>query len=107
MGVVNVTPDSFYPASRSVAADEAVARGLAHFANGADVVDVGGESTRPGATPVDEIDELARVVAGRRGTRSPRSGLDRHAEGGRGARRDRCRRERGERRLLDALRCRW
>lgn len=63
MGVVNVTPDSFYPASRSVATEEAVARGLAHFADGADVVDVGGESTRPGATPVDEVEELARVIA--------------------------------------------
>jgi dihydropteroate synthase len=62
MGVVNVTPDSFYPASRSVASDESVDLGLAHFANGADVVDVGGESTRPGAEPVDESEELARVL---------------------------------------------
>lgn len=62
MGVVNVTSDSFFPASRTIAADEAVARGRAHFLAGADVVDVGGESTRPGATPVREDEETARVV---------------------------------------------
>jgi len=62
MGVVNVTPDSFYPASRTLAAEAAISRGLAHFADGADVVDVGGESTRPGSDPVDEAEELARVV---------------------------------------------
>jgi dihydropteroate synthase len=62
MGVVNVTPDSFFPASRTVAHDEAIERGLAHFRDGADVVDVGGESTRPGATPVEESEELARVL---------------------------------------------
>jgi dihydropteroate synthase len=62
MGVVNVTPDSFFPASRTVAADEAIARGRAHFLAGADVVDVGGESTRPGATSVPEREEIARVV---------------------------------------------
>ena len=62
MGIVNVTPDSFFPASRTVAADEAIARGRAHFLTGADVVDVGGESTRPGATSVDAREELARVV---------------------------------------------
>jgi dihydropteroate synthase len=61
MGVVNVTPDSFFPGSRTAAHDDAIARGLAHFRDGADVVDVGGESTRPGATPVDEVEELARV----------------------------------------------
>jgi len=63
MGVVNVTPDSFFPASRTLATDEAIARGRSYFALGADVVDIGGESTRPGATPVDEDDELARVLA--------------------------------------------
>jgi dihydropteroate synthase len=62
MGIVNVTPDSFFPASRTLAADEAIARGRAHFMEGADVVDVGGESTRPGATPVSDDDELSRVV---------------------------------------------
>jgi len=62
MGIVNATPDSFFPASRTAAAEEAVARGLAHFDAGADVVDVGGESTRPGATPVGLDEELARVI---------------------------------------------
>jgi dihydropteroate synthase len=62
MGIVNVTPDSFYPASRAKTADDAVARGLALFDAGCHVVDVGGESTRPGATPVAEDEELARVV---------------------------------------------
>jgi dihydropteroate synthase len=62
MGVVNVTPDSFFPASRTIAADDAIARGRAHFRDGADVVDVGGESTRPGASVVDADEEIARVV---------------------------------------------
>jgi dihydropteroate synthase len=62
MGIVNVTPDSFFPGSRTTSSDDAIARGRDHFARGADVVDVGGESTRPGATPVSEADELDRVV---------------------------------------------
>ena len=62
MGIVNVTPDSFYPESRTASTDVALARGRDFFARGADIVDVGGESTRPGATPVSESDELARVV---------------------------------------------
>ncbi len=62
MGIVNVTPDSFFPASRTAATDEAVARGRALFDAGCDIVDVGGESTRPGATPVDADEERSRVV---------------------------------------------
>jgi len=62
MGIVNVTPDSFFPASRTWGAEEAIARGMAQFSQGADVVDVGGESTRPGASPVDDEEELRRVV---------------------------------------------
>jgi len=62
MGIVNATPDSFFPASRTAAATDALARGLAHFDAGADVVDVGGESTRPGAGPVALDEELARVI---------------------------------------------
>ena len=62
MGIINVTPDSFFPASRSLAAEDAIARGAAMFDAGCDVVDVGGESTRPGATPVGLDEELARVV---------------------------------------------
>jgi dihydropteroate synthase len=62
MGVLNVTPDSFSDGGRFLDRDAAVARGLEMAAEGADVVDVGGESTRPGAseTPVEE--ELRRVV---------------------------------------------
>jgi dihydropteroate synthase len=62
MGVVNVTPDSFFPDSRTRATEDAIARGLEHFSFGADVVDVGGESTRPGATPVTRDEELLRVL---------------------------------------------
>lgn len=62
MGVLNVTPDSFSDGGRFVDARRAVAHGLALAAEGADVVDVGGESTRPGAAPVDEAEELRRVV---------------------------------------------
>ena len=62
MGVVNVTPDSFFPQSRTLATADAVARGRAHFDAGCDIVDVGGESTRPGATPVDADEEIARVI---------------------------------------------
>jgi len=62
MGILNVTPDSFSDGGRFGGADEAVARGLEMVDEGADVVDVGGESTRPGAEPVAEAEELRRVV---------------------------------------------
>jgi len=62
MGVLNVTPDSFSDGGRWLDADAAVAHGLAMAAEGADVVDVGGESTRPGAEPVAEDEELRRVL---------------------------------------------
>ncbi len=62
MGVLNVTPDSFSDGGRYLDPDAAVAHGAALFAAGADIVDVGGESTRPGAAPVDPDEELARVV---------------------------------------------
>ena len=62
MGVVNVTPDSFSDGGRWLDRPAAVAHGLELVAAGADVVDVGGESTRPGAEPVPEAEELARVV---------------------------------------------
>jgi dihydropteroate synthase len=62
MGILNVTPDSFSDGGRWFEPDAAVARGLELVAEGADVLDVGGESTRPGAEPVDEAEELRRVV---------------------------------------------
>ncbi len=62
MGVVNVTPDSFSDGGRWFAADEAVAQGRALLAAGADLLDVGGESTRPGAARVPVEEELARVL---------------------------------------------
>ena len=62
MGVLNVTPDSFSDGGRYLDVSAAVAHGLALVAEGADIVDVGGESTRPGAEPVDEDEELRRVV---------------------------------------------
>jgi len=62
MGVINVTPDSFSDGGQFADAAEAVAHGRALLAEGADWLDVGGESTRPGATPVDEAEELRRVV---------------------------------------------
>jgi len=62
MGILNVTPDSFSDGGRWFGTDEAVARGGQMIAEGADVVDVGGESTRPGAEPVGVKEELRRVV---------------------------------------------
>ena len=62
MGIVNVTPDSFADGGRFLAADAAVAHALALVAEGADILDVGGESTRPQATPVSEAEELRRVL---------------------------------------------
>jgi dihydropteroate synthase len=62
MGVLNVTPDSFSDGGRWVDPAAAVAHGLALAADGADVVDVGGESTRPGAEAVSEAEELRRVL---------------------------------------------
>jgi dihydropteroate synthase len=62
MGVVNVTPDSFSDGGRYLDADAAVAHGLELVAEGAGLLDVGGESTRPGADPVPRAEELARVV---------------------------------------------
>ncbi|MGH3887274.1 MAG: dihydropteroate synthase [Pseudonocardiaceae bacterium] len=62
MGVLNVTPDSFSDGGRYLDRDDAVAHGLALRARGADLVDVGGESTRPGAHRVEAGTEIARVV---------------------------------------------
>lgn len=62
MGVVNVTPDSFSDGGLWLDPTAAIEHGRALFAEGADIVDVGGESTRPGATPVDPAEEARRVV---------------------------------------------
>ncbi len=70
MGVVNVTPDSFSDGGRWFDTTVAVKHGLDLVAEGADLVDVGGESTRPGATRVDEEEELRRVIPVVRGLAS-------------------------------------
>jgi dihydropteroate synthase len=62
MGVLNVTPDSFSDGGRWLDAGAAVEQGLRMVEEGADIIDVGGESTRPGAEPVDAGEELRRVL---------------------------------------------
>ena len=62
MGVVNVTPDSFSDGGRFLDAAAALAHARRLIAEGADMIDIGGESTRPGAAPVPEAEEIARVV---------------------------------------------
>ncbi|HZU61300.1 MAG TPA: dihydropteroate synthase, partial [Solirubrobacteraceae bacterium] len=62
MGVINVTPDSFSDGGRFLAPEAAVAQGLRLEAEGAEILDIGGESTRPGAAPVNTEEEMARVL---------------------------------------------
>ncbi len=62
MGIINVTPDSFSDGGQHFSTEAAVAHGLALVEQGADLLDVGGESTRPGATPVSVQEEIDRVV---------------------------------------------
>ncbi len=62
MGIVNVTPDSFADGGRYAKPEEAIAHAKRLIDDGADIVDVGGESTRPGAQPVTVADEIARVL---------------------------------------------
>src|SRR5688572_2225914 len=62
MGVVNVTPDSFSDGGRYLDADAAVAHGMQLLADGADIVDVGGEATNPRAGPATADEELRRVL---------------------------------------------
>lgn len=62
MGIVNVTPDSFSDGGRLPTREAAVSHALALVAAGADILDIGGESTRPGADPVSEAQELERVL---------------------------------------------
>ena len=82
MGVVNVTPDSFSDGGRFLEADAAVAHGVRLAAEGADILDIGGESTRPGAQPVGADEEVRRVVpvieglGARLGPAGPRLSID-------------------------------
>jgi dihydropteroate synthase len=62
MGILNVTPDSFADGGRHNEFDDAVAHGLAMIAEGVDIIDIGGESTRPGADRVSEEEELERTI---------------------------------------------
>jgi dihydropteroate synthase len=62
MGVINVTPDSFSDGGRLLDPTQAIEAGVRMAAEGADLIDVGGESTRPGADPIDEAEERRRVV---------------------------------------------
>jgi dihydropteroate synthase len=62
MGIVNVTPDSFSDGGRFLEAGAAVKQALSLVEQGAEIIEIGGESTRPGATPVEETEELRRVM---------------------------------------------
>lgn len=76
MGIVNVTPDSFSDGGRFVSAETAIGHALELIEAGADILDIGGESTRPGAVPVGEQEELDRVlpvIEGLRGIAVPLS----------------------------------
>ena len=62
MGIVNVTPDSFYDGARHSSLDGAIVHALKLVHQGADILDIGGESTRPGSKPVSAAEETARIV---------------------------------------------
>lgn len=62
MGILNVTPDSFADGGRHNNLDAAVKRGLEMLTEGVDIIDIGGESTKPGVERVSEVEELARVI---------------------------------------------
>src|SRR6267154_3111296 len=62
MGVLNITPDSFFDAGKFFAVERAVEHGLKMAAEGAHIVDVGGESTRPGSQAITAEEELRRVI---------------------------------------------
>ena len=69
MGIINVTPDSFFDGGRRFDPATAIADGIAMIASGVDILDVGGESTRPGAARVSEEEEMFRVLPVVRGLR--------------------------------------
>ena len=87
MGIVNVTPDSFSDGGKFLEPASAIAHGLSLIEEGASILDIGGESTRPGAAPVDAETELARVIPVLEGLRGRcRLSIDtRHAEVARAA----------------------
>ena len=62
LGIINVTPDSFSDGGQFIDKDKAVIHALEMIENGGDIIDIGGESTRPGSEPVSEADELNRVI---------------------------------------------
>ncbi|HEX2845332.1 MAG TPA: dihydropteroate synthase [Chitinophagaceae bacterium] len=64
MGIINTTPDSFFADSRKVSADAVVKQAAAMLEEGAAIIDIGGQSTRPGSLPVSEEEELSRVISG-------------------------------------------
>lgn len=75
MGIINVTPDSFSDGGAHFDSAVAIAHGLAMLDAGADLLDVGGESTRPGAAPVSEEEELRRVIPVLEGLKAKRAGV--------------------------------
>ena len=74
MGILNVTEDSFSDGGQYLAIDKALDHGLKLLYAGADIIDVGGESTRPGAKDVDPALEQARINSGHRGVGQSRCG---------------------------------
>jgi len=62
MGILNITPDSFADGGKYFSKQDAVNQGRRLFSEGADIIDIGGESTRPGAERVSEDEELSRVI---------------------------------------------
>ena len=84
MGVLNVTPDSFYDGGRYIDADRAEERAEQMIAEGADIIDVGGESTQPGADPVPADEEMPPGPSGHLSgwlAVGRRTHLDRHVQG--------------------------
>jgi dihydropteroate synthase len=76
MGIVNVTPDSFSDGGRHATTEAAIAHGQRLLNDGATLLDIGGESTRPGASPVEADEELARVMPVIEGLRGARLSID-------------------------------
>ena len=70
MGIINCTPDSFFPDSRSSGVDQALEMALGMIGNGADMLDIGGESTRPGSASVDAEEQINRVIPAIKAIRS-------------------------------------